>query len=164
MNKTIQLLTLSLFSLVVFLGVSFWLVKQSVAGLRMFVISSGSMRPTLAVGSVILTHLSDTYDVGDIISFYRDKQVITHRITQVMSENNTTQYKTRGDANQQPDSQLVNHDQILGKTLIIIPLIGYIVSWVQQPMGVVTLIIIPSTLLIADEVNHLLSLIKYAKK
>src|SRR5205809_708993 len=70
-----------------------------VGGIRSFVILSGSMTPVLPVGSVVYTQKALGYREGDVIAFRRGDITVTHRVHAVVQKNNSTVFKTKGDAN-----------------------------------------------------------------
>ena len=72
---------------------------------QMFTVLSGSMEPTLNVGGVIIVEKVDpmTLQEGDIITFISNDtslsgQVVSHRIIQVVDNNNGRMFITKGDA------------------------------------------------------------------
>lgn len=77
---------------------------------QMFTVLSGSMEPTLNVGGVIIVEKVDpmTLQEGDIITFISNDtslsgQVVSHRIIQVVDNNNGRMFITKGDANEDRD-------------------------------------------------------------
>ncbi len=68
---------------------------------------SHSMGPLIELGSVVVVSSQESYQVGDIISYYAriDDQVavVTHRITAIGGN----VYITKGDANNLTDRELV---------------------------------------------------------
>lgn len=132
---------------------------KSPQSLRAYVITSGSMEPTIPVGSVIVNQTADKYAVGDIITFTTtadSESNVTHRIVGVTSEG----YVTKGDANQDPDPITIPHSQIHGKSTMHIPHIGYLVNFSKTPQGFVALIVIPATIVIYEELKTIFKEIK----
>ena len=98
-------------------------------GLRPLVISSGSMRPTLQIGDVVVTrwvradHLRD----GNIVSFDDPGQrglFITHRIRSIVDEGSSLRFETRGDANTISEIWAVPRRTLLKRTAWKVPLVG----------------------------------------
>ncbi|HOM77621.1 MAG TPA: signal peptidase I [bacterium] len=139
-------------------------VYNAPAGFRMFVVTSGSMEPALKTGSVVLTMQKEEYFKGDVISFLKnpsdDKRKvdspITHRIIEKTKENDKTIFTTKGDANKTPDLETVNPDQILGKVILSIPIIGKLLVFAQTQMGFTFLIVIPVVLIIFIEIQKII--------
>lgn len=60
-------------------------------------------------------------------------------------------YVTQGDANDASDGEAVKGSSVLGKLLVDIPLLGYLVAFAQTGVGFVVMIIIPATLIVYSE-------------
>jgi len=124
---------------------------------HLFVIESASMAPNLKTGSLVLVWRFSSYKKGEVITYQslqNKRTFVTHRIEkEIESENN--EYVTKGDSNQSSDVQKVSGDQIQGKVIASVPSIGFLVLWAQQPVGVVILIVIPSSLLIYEEMRKI---------
>lgn len=94
------------------------------------VIGSGSMRPVIETGDIVIIGdiNADTIKQGDIIQ-YRAKGGnfnILHRVIEIKQDENTKMYITKGDANNDPDSDPVQPDQVIGKVSFIIPRLGLV--------------------------------------
>ena len=67
----------------------------------MYVVETGSMIPTLPIGSSILVRqlgAEDTLRVGDVITYTHGDAAITHRVVEaVTGEDGVTRYHTKGD-------------------------------------------------------------------
>ena len=105
-------------------------------GIAPLVVRSGSMAPTMPIGSLALATPVHGTDVrpGDIVSISRpDGSRITHRVisTAAASQVAVTAY-LKGDANQYPDPA----PYVIGdahRVVVTIPLAGYAASWMQTP-------------------------------
>jgi len=99
-----------------------------VFGYRLYIIESGSMDPTLHVGSVILSkHPKDPSKLteNDIITFERsDGATVTHRIIEVMTDaDGSVSYTTKGDNPiNSPDVDPVTPQMISAVFVMKIPL------------------------------------------
>ena len=114
------------------------------------------MEPTIKVGELIIIKPSDGYYIGDIITFRSpgttsEKYVITHRISEEIITDNSTGYKTKGDASNTADSHLVKKEDILGKYRFSIPYLGYLIGYVKTLPGLILIIVIPVTIIIYEE-------------
>jgi signal peptidase len=104
-------------------------------------VASGSMRPTLEVGDLILIQgvqnaceihaaSKDANPPGDIIVFRKTVypyDLIVHRAVEKDNEDGTCSITTQGDANPSPDREKVRESNLVGKyTGVKIPLLGYI--------------------------------------
>ena len=84
---------------------------------------------------------SSKLNVNDIIAFYDNNIIITHRIIGIeKNENNEDVYITKGDANNVIDDTLVTNDQIIGKYVARIPKVGLFITFLQKPIGTVLII------------------------
>lgn len=95
---------------------SFW-------GQKPLVVISGSMEPTLKVGSLLYYHEQDLdlFNEGDILVYRSKNHTISHRIVERVEDG----FITKGDANPTNDSMIVNNEQVWGKaTTWCIPLLG----------------------------------------
>ncbi len=123
-------------------------VPQTVGADQGYVILSGSMEPAVSPGDVVIVDASASVAVGDIITFDDGNGVpTTHRVVDIVDG----QYVTMGDANQNPDSQPVSPDAVVGRVTFTIPLIGHVILWVNTPTGYIGLVILPLVLLVANE-------------
>jgi signal peptidase I len=130
---------------------------------RLFIVQSGSMEPAIKTGSVVLVEKSNNYTVGDVITYSENvdgnisvnKSTYTHRLVSVKVDGNTSLYQTKGDANRGEDVHLVNEKQILGRVIVTIPWLGYIVAFSRTRIGLLCLIIIPAVVIIYHELINI---------
>lgn len=115
-------------------------------------IMSGSMEPTLPVGSqVVVERIDGAADVdkvgvGDVITFLPqpdDDTLVTHRIVgQSIRTDGTKTVTTRGDANGADDPDPVGAQQIRGKMRYHIPFAGYLASTLNtEQKGIGTFVV-----------------------
>ena len=124
---------------------------------------SGSMEPTLPVGSlVIISPVNpDSLKVGDIICYrFSDTILITHRIVYITPEG----FETRGDANEEKDSKIAEKSQIVGSVAFSVPLIGYLGILMKTTLGFLMLLLVPATLIIGYEIRSIVYEIDKMKK
>jgi signal peptidase len=125
-------------------------------GAESFVVLSGSMEPTIGVGSltVVVPVKPENFEVGDIIT-YRTTQspdvIVTHRlIGKGQDEQGRTTFETKGDANEVSDQVAIAQGAILGRVAYSIPKLGYLVEFARRPEGKILLIGLPGLLLVLD--------------
>lgn len=127
-------------------------------GYKPLSILSGSMRPSLETGDMIFVKTIDAEKVekGDVISYWiNDDTLITHRVVGIIKQGDgSISYRTRGDANNVEDNQLVGEEQLLGVLAFGIPKGGYAAHFIRSPQGFIIFIIIPTMLLIITEMNN----------
>lgn len=122
-----------------------------VPNLQSFVVLTGSMNPTLPVGSVVYVQRTNTLSAGDIISFTNNGQTITHRVKDVVSTKEGLAYQTKGDANNTPDQSLVASANVKGKVIMSLPYLGYFINALRTPLGFLLFVIGPILIFIALE-------------
>ncbi len=103
------------------------------------VIVTGSMIPLIYPGDIALVKKFNTEEEiralgeGDIIVFQRDDIVITHRILNVLEEEDgTLSYITKGDNNSVKDTRVVHTDDLKGIYVQVIPKLGYPTLWLKS--------------------------------
>lgn len=84
----------------------------SIFGYYLFTVKTGSMQPELKVGDNIIVKKSNSYSIGDIITYKDNDIYVTHRIVNI--EGN--QIFTKGDANNLVDPAF-DKSLILGKVI-----------------------------------------------
>ena len=110
-------------------------------GIDVFVVLSGSMEPKIHTGALVYVKESDEFKVGDIITYQvSDSMSATHRIVDVIEDENGLSFKTKGDANDHEDSSLVREDEVIGTVMFSIPFLGYLMNYVQSASGKFALI------------------------
>ncbi len=122
-------------------------------GYKNFIELTGSMEPTLNVGDIIITKETKEIKENDIISFREKNSVITHRVFEIYKENGKEYYITKGDANSDTDSELLDKENIEGKYCFKIPFIGKIILFFQKPVGLIILFAIFLTTLIISSIE-----------
>ncbi len=107
-------------------------------GYKMFSIKTGSMSPTITIGSMVFVEpcrkLSD-YSVGDIVTFTdkQSKRSFTHRITAINEEDKT--FNTKGDANEAEDPSPTPLNKAVGKVVFVIPHVGEFADILSSGVG-----------------------------
>lgn len=120
----------------------------SLFGNYIFRVSSDSMEPTLMVGDVILVQSADAEDIekGDIVTYKSQSgsmygREVTHRVvTEPEIKNGTYYYQTQGDAAGAPLDKKITYDQIQGKYVRKLTLIGKFFNFISKPIGVIIFI------------------------
>ena len=129
-------ITTVLLSIALVFAILIWGLR--LIGMNVFIVQSGSMEPELQVGALVYVSKadSDSLEVGDVITFRLSEDTLaTHRIIEVVQENGSVAYRTKGDANEMEDSSLVAPQNVVGKVRFSIPELGYLVTYIQEPPG-----------------------------
>ena len=100
----------------------------------MFVIGSESMTGELNKGDAVIyrEYEDQVIEVGEIIVFSKNGGKVIHRVVEVERINGKNRYKTKGDANQDPDSGYITEEQIIGIANLKIPYVGYPTLWIRS--------------------------------
>ena len=101
-------------------------------GVGEVVFLSGSMQPTIEVGSLGIVHEEKNYKEGDIVTYIKDRTLITHRIKEIKSDKEII---VQGDANNIADEP-ISKDMIEGKIIFTIPYMGSILQILKTPYGI----------------------------
>ena len=111
-------------------------------GIYMFNIVSESMEPTLKINDVVVVKKCEATQLqkGDIITFQQDGRTISHRILDITKDKNIIKFRTKGDNNEIPDSDLVPESQVYGKVVFSIKKIGNIISYIQNIRGLINIV------------------------
>jgi signal peptidase len=101
-------------------------------GWRAISVVSGSMRPVIAEGDLVLVSVApDLIREGQVVT-YRNRttgQLITHRIVSVHADGTVT---TRGDANRVDDPIPVAPEDLVGAARLLIPYAGFPAYWISS--------------------------------
>ena len=112
----------------------------TVFGYAWAVVISGSMEPNIHVNDLVIIRAQEQYAVDDVVTYRGDGLPVTHRIiSEHLDENGNLYFITKGDNNNTEDTETVYPDSIVGKVITTIPKFGYLQSFVQSPLGVITL-------------------------
>lgn len=167
--------------------IAVFLMGSRIFGLRVFNVISGSMEPTYSVGDLI--YVDEIYHgeikttsqrvekieridamidsgelkVGDPITFVMNEGLVvgTHMIIEIDRENKC--FKTQGEANDTPDQSPVKYENVIGKPLFAIPLVGYLSDALQNPPGMYIAIVLVAALVVAVFLPDVIELIKKLK-
>ena len=121
------------------------------------VILTESMTPAIKAGSmIVIKNVPENQLVERDVITYRPIEgkstLVTHRIVSVNTEDHA--FITQGDANNIADSDPVHYDSIVGKVVLTVPILGYIVSYLKTPQGIVLFILF---LALCSILGHLIS-------
>lgn len=135
-------------------------------GFRLFVVQSGSMKPTIKAKDLVIIKPQFEYQTGDIITFLNPNlneekyTTTTHRLEMIINQNGKVFYMTKGDANRLSDGEFVSRDKVVGKVVKIIPLLGWLINIVKSTFGITFFIFLPAVFIIRNEVINIIRLTK----
>ena len=144
-KKVIEVFAIILIYNIILVGIS---IENNDAIINMFgykayVIKTNSMEPTIKVNDVVINKKveQEELNVGDVITFLNDGEVITHRITKI-EEDLVTLYTTKGDNNNIEDVFKITYDNIKGKHILTIPYLGVIVQLLENKLLFLVILLI----------------------
>jgi signal peptidase len=108
---------------------------QGMIGYYALVITSGSMRPNIEVGDLIIVkELSnkDSIKVGDVILIRANEGLVAHRVISIVDEGGNRLFITKGDANSAPDPEPAGDKNVIGVVVAKIPKLGWPTLWVRD--------------------------------
>jgi len=119
------------------------------------------MEPAIMTGDVVIVQKQSSYTLNDVVTFNDSTtgRVVTHRIIEVKGDG--AEFETKGDANRTGDDAVVVFGQIIGKVILVIPKIGYLVAFTKTTPGLIVLVLIPAAIYVLDE---LLKMMKNANQ
>ena len=127
-----------------------------------YVVSSGSMYPELAMHDIIVIsgHIPfEDVKIGDIIVFDRPKdhdKVIVHRVVAVVDDNPKT-LRTKGDNNQNSivgTDYPITKEEYIGTVVHVIPQVGFITKILQPPINYIIIAVIIGVMIIRQIVKN----------
>ena len=113
--------------------------NKSLFGYRYYTVLTPSMEPAYSVGDMVFVKIenADNINVGDVITFNPSSDgnaYLTHRVVEKLPDyqgTGVTCFKTKGDANDSDDSFLIDESRVVGTVKFGIPVMGYVVRFVQ---------------------------------
>jgi signal peptidase I len=108
--------------------------------LRFTVVDSGSMRPTLNPGDVVVlrSEAPSQMAVGQIVAFHppgEPRLTVVHRVRAIRRTSRGIIFRTKGDANNAFDPWRAKiAGNIVWRESMKIPWLGYLVVWSQRPL------------------------------
>ncbi len=150
----------------------------TLAGNSLFRVVTGSMEPTMPVGTLLLCRQTPIEQIqqGDIVCYQatdeaRAGKIITHRVVEVcIDANGEVLLKTKGDANVAADSDLVSQTNLIGRVAWFSGkdnVVNKLLSFVSGKMGFLSCIAIPilllGTLILSESVKNIRRELQEAK-
>ncbi len=137
------------------------LLLSAMGTTRPFHVSLGrSMQPTLWQGSLIVAQgvLVEDLRIGDIIVINTPKEArtkgglpptIIHRVVDIAVDDGRTAIRTKGDNETNPDPFTVSADDVVGREVLVIPRVGYVMLYLWSGPGKIALAAIVALVVIA---------------
>ena len=112
--------------------------NPSFLGYSTAIVVTGSMADSININDMVLIKSFESYDINDVIMFKRNSNFVTHRIIEKTEEG----FITKGDANNTQDEWVVKKDEIVGKSVLVIPKVGFVLDYFKTPSGLIGILLI----------------------
>lgn len=115
------------------------IVVPRIGGATPYVVQTGSMRPDLPPGSLVVVRpvTGDDIAVGDVVTYQvasGEPVFVTHRVVSVSYDGRgELSMRTQGDANAVPDQESVREVQVRGELWYSLPYVGYVSGLLTGP-------------------------------
>lgn len=134
-----------------------WLIVQSVFGLRLLAVQTGSMRPTFKPGDALILKRSsfEAIQQGQVVAYRSSRnpdELISHRVVAVDAA--TRRFQTQGDAVSVADPA-VGANLLVGHMLAILPGLGTMLNWLRTLPGLITCVYLPAIFIAIGELRRL---------
>lgn len=134
-------------------------VVQAVPGVvgadASYVVLSGSMEPTISAGDAVVVQDVEPSSIesGAVITYVRSEgsTPITHRVVEVLDREDGLAFRTKGDANEDPDLQPVPAESVTGEVWFVIPYLGHVVMFANTPTGFAVMVGLPVVAFLVSE-------------
>ncbi len=113
-------------------------------GYKPMIVLSGSMETSINKGDLVFVKMTDTdkLKVDDVIAFRNeDDKVTTHRIVEIVRQDGDKLFRTKGDANNTEDANLVKEKDVEGVYVGRIPGLGNVLIFIQQPISLAVIVL-----------------------
>ncbi len=111
-------------------AVALAVVVPRLADATPYTILTGSMKPDLPPGALVVVRPAERISLGDVITYQLksgEDTVVTHRVVgQSVNAKGETTFLTQGDANDTPDFEPVRPVQLKGKVWYSVPYLGHV--------------------------------------
>lgn len=127
-------------ALITLAGLWLTLAPVQIGGPAAYIIVNGnSMEPLYHRGDLVILHVADVYEVGDIVTYrHPDIGPVIHRII----EQEGNQFTLRGDHNTWNDTYRPTGDDVIGKAWLHIPSVGKYLTALRSPFNMAILAIV----------------------
>lgn len=129
-------------------------VVPRLAGATPYAVMTGSMRPHMPPGALVVVRpvSMDDVEVGSVITYQPqpgDPSVITHRVVATGIDTRGREIVwTQGDANDVRDPVAVHHRQIRGEVWYVVPYLGHLTSFLDAQAREVGVLVLAAALLL----------------
>lgn len=150
LHSLVKNVTLTIICLVLIIPSLIYLYPPLVGADHSYTVLSGSMHPTLQPGDLVIVKAENPSNIkiGDIVTVKSKVGIFTHRIYDKKIENGIIMFRTKGDANEDPDPAYFDSSKLIGKVVIIIPF-----RHLYTPYGFLIFVLTPTALIIGKQMH-----------
>lgn len=106
-----------------------------------YIIQTGSMKPEIQIGEMVIVKKKQEYQEGDIITYQvKQSYMVTHRIIEKTEEG----FFTKGDFNNTKDEKMIKKEEIQGKVMLHSKLLGILFQYRLVMVAILVLFLIIS--------------------
>lgn len=140
---------------------AFLLHGLRLVGLKPYSVLSGSMQSVYPTGSLLYIRNvnPEALEVGDVITYkMAGGTLCTHRIIEIVPDEDDSgivSLRTKGDENDTADP-LVDSNNVVGKAVFCIPMLGYLATYMAVPPGKYIAITIAISLILIEIIISLI--------
>ena len=122
-------------------------------GNRSLIIGGPSMEPALPLGSAVVIQpvTPEDISVGEIVSVKSGdgRAIYTHRVVRRLTLDGVPYLETKGDNNEVADAATVPAMAVIGRVMLVVPLMGFVLAWLSAASGVAFLLGLGALLVVA---------------
>jgi len=157
MKKLVENSALTLICLLLVIPIIIYVFPSLVDADFSYTVMSGSMSPALNPGDLIIVRRVDPEDieVGDLVTVKSEDVIFTHRVVEKIDE----RFRLKGDANEDPDPNLIEPSQIVGKVILVFPF-----SHLYRPHGFISALLLPAALIIGRQMRTIYEFTKWRNR
>jgi signal peptidase len=126
-----------------------------IGGFVPLIVLTDSMEPVIDGGDLIICRTIDPKEIKekDIIAFIdpagNGTSILTHRVVEIVEQDGSRYFRTKGDFNNIEDKDLVPAEDLIGVYKSRIPAAGHVAMFMQSTPGLILCVVLPIVLLVA---------------
>lgn len=130
----------------------------NIGGTFPLIVLTDSMYPEIESGDLIICYQENPENIKekDIIAFFdpagNGTSIVSHRVIELVEEDDEIKWRTKGDANNTEDKLLVSQDDLVGVYQTRIPAVGNVAIFMQSSTGLIVCVILPIILLVGYDI------------
>lgn len=145
MRRNIKKKLISRVCLLLFLGSILFIFRQypikEIIPFHLYLIQTGSMKPEIQIGEMVIVKKKQDYQEGDIITYQvNHSYFVTHRIIEKTEEG----FFTKGDFNNTKDEKIIKKEEIQGKVILHSKVLGMLFHYRLAMIAILVLLLIIS--------------------